>query len=479
LASDHRKEPAPPTRRKWWLAALLVGFSLLLRLACLTRLEGWHVDEWQYALPTAQRLAAGELLVYIHSTNYGAPIHEAVAAVFFRIFGESLLALRLPNVLFSSLSVGVSFLLLRRIAPERVAFGIGLLLAAASSAVMHYGTAAHPVYAVFSGEIVALQALTWWLDQRRTLTRWLLFGLAAGFATYSLQLAVFQTAVSLLWLYLRSDHAQRLFVRIREESRPRRRLFLALAFSGTAALLAAPLLYVFLTRRADFILTRGHAIGWGMVALLALVAFGFATAFLRAPTRHWIALIGSGLLFVAVTQAPLLYYRTVELPRLLAAQTEVLPQKSYTLKHAHEWPRQLQLYLDGVFPALFLGQYNTLRTEPPSGPPHWPRAIFSLLLLGVLTSGAMLRVRSGWRPQLSSPAFVVIAPFFIVSAVLFPSWALFFDMAYRYLIPFLPGFYLLAWHCLKPWLSPRPRTTIALLTLTVAYSIADSWLHLR
>src|SRR3954471_5275648 len=53
-------------------------------------------DEVLFSMPTVQRMLAGETLWYVAGTNYGAPVHEALAAPLMRVFGESTLILRLP-----------------------------------------------------------------------------------------------------------------------------------------------------------------------------------------------------------------------------------------------------------------------------------------------------------------------------------------------------------------------------------------------
>ena len=68
-------------------------------------------DEVWYSLPTAERMARGEWLLYISGTNYGAPVQEFFSSFLIRLFGTSVATLRLPVVLISSMAVVVAYLI--------------------------------------------------------------------------------------------------------------------------------------------------------------------------------------------------------------------------------------------------------------------------------------------------------------------------------------------------------------------------------
>ncbi|MGV3531232.1 MAG: hypothetical protein ACO1QR_02605 [Chthoniobacteraceae bacterium] len=102
-----------PTFRWCVLLALL---ALVWRLPIAATAPMVAADEVTYSRPTVMRMLAGEPLFYIAGTNYGAPVHEALAVPLVRWFGESKLTLRLPAVLLGSLGVVMSFLVLRRVA---------------------------------------------------------------------------------------------------------------------------------------------------------------------------------------------------------------------------------------------------------------------------------------------------------------------------------------------------------------------------
>ena len=95
------------------------------------------------------------------------------------------------------------------------------------------------------------------------------------------------------------------------------------------------------------------------------------------------------------------------------------------------------------------------------------------------TRNCLRRWRVGkWRPDLQSADLLFIAPFFLTLAVLFPSWSLHSESSYRYLLPFLPGFYLLTYRCLEDRIATRPRVTAALLALYLAYCAFDCLHHI-
>ena len=129
------RAPAP-----WGACLLLVLLAFAWRMPYAATAPIVQVDEVKYSLPTVQRLLVGDAVFYISGTNYGAPIEQAIAAVLFRIFGESAAAFRASTVLLGSLAVGVFFLALRRTVGTTAAFGIALPLALANSSVARYTT---------------------------------------------------------------------------------------------------------------------------------------------------------------------------------------------------------------------------------------------------------------------------------------------------------------------------------------------------
>lgn len=458
------------------LCAVLFLVAFAWRGVQLQKIQFGHVDEVRYSLPTAREIAAGHVHVFIRGTDYGAPVQEAAAALLFRLFGESLIALRLPVVVFSSLAVVGGFLALRCVVHERVALALALLLACPASAVTRYGVSAHPVYAFFTLLVLALQTGAWWLDRTRSVRAWIAWSILAGFSMYVLKLAAVPIAVALLWLGLRS-HAFRNWRREFAADPRMRRTWLRISFlCGLAMLLLAPVAYRALTRRTTYV-PRSYEVGLmlltGIIAAIALVMILWKG---RMPWREMWPISAVILATVLFTTPPALYFRYVETPRLVAEGIEMWPEKSYHLKHAHQWPMQVRLFVDRIIPALVLGRSNQLEGELPERVPLTWKSAMSVALLGLLAVGGARRIRgSGVVRMFRSREFVMIATPIVVALAMIPSWALHNDVCFRYGVPFLAGIGLLGWKCVEPFALAHPRITTGLLAAYIAYCAWDCW----
>lgn len=159
---------------------LIVALALVLRLFDLLRFPLW-VDEsatWWYA-----RLAGAGALAEQMRLEPTPPLYYGLIGVLMRIFGESDLVMRLPSVLFGTLSVWLTFVLGCRLAGPRVGLVAGALLAI------------HPLHIFISREARVyplLLCLTLWLwlclwqaleeDMRRA---WIKVGAALAFCCYA------------------------------------------------------------------------------------------------------------------------------------------------------------------------------------------------------------------------------------------------------------------------------------------------------
>ncbi len=454
-----------------------------------------QVDEVKYSLPTVQRFLAGDPVLYISGTNYGAPLEQAMAAGLFASFGESAAAFRLPTVLLGSLAAGVFFLALRRAVGIGAALGLTLPLALANSSVARYTTFSHGCYSTLLLAVGLIQLATLRVEQRRTLARWLVLGITMGAGLYVLKLAIFQILASLAWLWLRSDFFERLRARF-ADARLRQRLHAGI-FTGALGLLAlAPVLYHFLTRRATYTISP-----WEKWLVIAAAFFCAAGAVIVLPAlcvprlRECAPVAGALALLVLIPLPAALWFRKVELPRLTSHGIAPYAEASYSLRHLHEWPHQARLMLDGVFPALLIGRWDEVRgfEESEQESLGWKSAIIAALLAALML--ASIFTRRGRRPQpemlkkqhmplprtaftLHRADFIFIAPFLLTLAVLFPSWSLHSESSFRYLLPFLPGMFLVAYRCLEERITARPRLTITLLALYVAYCAFDCFHHI-
>jgi hypothetical protein len=301
-----------------------------------------------------------------------------------------------------------------------------------------------------------------------------------GFSVYVLKLAIFQCLVSLAWLWWRSDHSARCQEAWGTLPEIRRRWLWALACTGAAALTAAPVVYRFLTRRESYV-----ASGWEVtLSLLCAALLAAAALFCIAGLRSIRAIrareaapvaLCMGLL-VAVPLPAALWFKAVEAPRLQEQGLEVYGEKAYSWKHYHEWPQQGRILLEGVIPAVAFGRWTEMEGDPQA---RWPwswKGAASVCILGLLSLGLWRHTQSrGLSRTFSERDVVIVGPFFLTILVILPSWSLFSDFSYRYLLPFLPGLFLFAYRCWELPIQRHRRVGIALLVAYLLYCGTDVW----
>jgi hypothetical protein len=462
----------------WLVFLVLVAIAFAWRMPYAATKPIVQVDEVQYSLPTVQRFLAGDPVFYIAGTNYGAPVEQAIAAVLFGVFGESAAAFRLSTLLLGCIAIGISFLALRRVTGDWPALGIALLLALGNSSVARYTTFSHGCYATLFVVVGCIQLATMWTDEKRTGARWLILGMLMGAGMYVLKLALFQSLASLAWLWLRSDYFRRLRERL-GDPHLRQRMLVGLVTVAAGLLALSPVLYRYLTRRATFAITpleRGIVIA---AAFLGAAGAAIILPTLCAPRlREWLPVACCGALLVLIPLPAELWFQKIERPRLAAQEIEPYAEAAYSFKHVHEWPNQARLIIEGVFPALLIGRWDEVRGYEERVSLGWKSAVAAAVLAALAFAG-FRRCRSGaWRPGLPGADFIFIAPFFLTLLVLFPSWSLHSASSYRYLLPFLPGFCLLAYRCVEDRITAHPRVLAVLFALYVVYCAADCFHHI-
>jgi hypothetical protein len=202
---------------------------------------------------------------------------------------------------------------------------------------------------------------------------------------------------------------------------------------------------------------------------------------LPMPRLRECAPVASALaLLVLVPMPAALWFRRVELPRMAALGIEPYAEASYSFKHLHAWPNQARLMIEGVLPAVIIGRWDEVGGYEESGRESlgWKSAIIAALF-AVLALAGFPRWRTGRRrPDLHSADFIFIVPFLLTLVVLFPSWSLHSESSFRYLLPFLPGMFLIAYRCLEDHITAHPRIAAALLALYAGYCAFDCFRHI-
>ena len=479
LARMQASAATPPRLKPGPLGAIaLFLFSLAWRLPYSLTRPITHIDENWFSLPTVRRMLAGDWLLYVSGTDYGAPIQEACSALLARLFGENLLTFRLPAVLFGAAAVVMAYGVLREVVKERAAFALALLLALPNSAVGRYTTYAHSTYAALLLLLGMIQWMTFRTDRERTMRNWLVLAALMGTSSYFLRLSLMQTGPLLLWLGLRSDFFRRFREGLREPA-VRRCAVRAVAVLSAAGLALAPVLYRFLTRRETYAMSRPELALTGLALLLGRAGLWLARPALPGARRpEWLAAIfvAAGLVFIPLPAK--VWFQRVEAPKLAARQVKLWGEVSYNLKHLHEMPHQARLLVQGIGPAILIGRWDELEGYPLETEPLTWKCGITLAFVGLFGVVGLWRWRRGWRPEFWGRDFVLISPFITVIVVMFPSWSLHSETCYRYLGPFLAGFYLLAYRVIQPAIERHPRLTCAALAALILQNAFDCFWHM-
>ena len=461
------------SRETFALALGLFLVALAVRLPHSLLTNGLMWDELLYSLPTLREIKAGGFPIYAVNAAYMAPLQEWVSTALFVVFGVSYLTFRLPCVVFASLAVPVSYLAFRRMMPQRVALGFGLLLASGNSGATAWTSFSYPTWGLGLLLVACLQLVTLWLHECRTPTRWIAFGALSGASLYIFKLSQVQIIVSLGWLFLRSDASRELVRRIEANPAVRHTWRTAIVVAGIGAIPLAAITYHYFTRVRTF--TPGK-IDLLLVAAAAML-LGFAAVrlllLLKPSRRAWrnaVLMVGALLL---VSQPPMLYYSSVVRPRLEAETGSQWNAAAFSLKHAHRWPAAATLWLEGVFPSLLIGDADR-NYRGPLERLHmgWRSVVSAAFFMAVTGSIIWQWRRAAWC--LPYRRWVVLGPFLLISALLFPSSNLSSGWSFRYLLPFYSGLLMLGFLALRPLLIRQRRTMAALVLAFAIFGAIDS-----
>jgi hypothetical protein len=470
-------ERAARTRtRGLGIAAILFLVALALRLTHSLITDGLMWDELLYSLPTLREIGAGGFPIYAVNAAYMAPVQEWVSTALFAVFGVSYLTFRLPCVAFSCMAVAVTYLALRRTVSPRAALGLGLLLACANSGTTTWTSFSYPTWGFGLLLVALLQFATLWLHDRRTPVRWIAFGALCGFSLYVFKLSQVQILVSLAWLFFRSHTWRALMREVRENAAMRRRWWITLALIGAGLLPLAAVMYHYLTRVLTF--TPGKADL--LLAGAAVVLFGVAAvrilSMAKPPLHAWRNAALMAIALLLVSQPPMLYYSRVVRPRLEADAGKQWDAAVFSLKHAHQWPSAASIWLEGAFPSLLIGDADRNYRGPVERLQMGWRSIISIAFSLAVVAGIAWRRRSAvWR--VPHRRLVILGPFILITALLFPSSNLSSGWSFRYLLPFYAGLLMLAFLAARPLLIRWPRAAAAFVVAFAIFGGVDSLLN--
>lgn len=473
---DPTQNPQCGTRKHvGWYTLMVFLAALGWRLSYTLTVQTFFLDETAFAHPTIEQILDGGFPIYLYSNAYMAPVQEWMAAGFINAWGASLAALRLPCVLCGCLAIALIFFNLTRIVRTGVALTLVIPLICSNSFTGIYTTFGIPSYAV----AMLCAALIQWaapvVERRRTWLAWAAFGVLGGLSTYVFKIIAIQFGVALVWLLMRSRAWQETVDALQDSTR--RRLKKAGAIAGIGLLAVAAVAYRYLTRVETYQRSTLDmaVLGFGVLALL--LAVWLSRGEWRGRASEW-GRVAVCVLLAAATYLPWeIYFRVYEKPRIAAAGIKLWEGSRYMLKHAHEWPFQVQLFLERVFATFLTGRVHELGGGYATSVSLGWRAALSGGFFAILLGAAGWRFARGERPDWKSPRWLFIAPCFAVIAIMLPAWQLNNDWCGRYLIPFQVGLWLAVYWVFQPWLDRRPWVGAVFVGLYAVYCGLDTFWH--
>ena len=449
------------------LAVLVSAIALLGSVpACYRSNRSPFQDEQRCSIPSMQFLHDhGRPLVYLYSNSYMAPVQESLATGPYYLSGEDIFVFRALGVLLVALASGALFLHLASVYDRKMALAVAILVAVPNS-VLVTNRLFSPGYPLGMLACVALLAsLT-----SNTPRHYFLKGALAGFLHY-----IFPVMAPFLLLYFgvlcafAADDAGFFGTRWK-------RSYLA----GIALSLAAlfPAVYFYLTRGSiatDPMRAASLVLGLGGLGLMVVLLVTSRIGVRRSGALALrIGTLVAG--FVVVWSAHVYLFHKFDEPVLALRQVEMNAGSTYRLQSFPEWPRQALLSVDRMLPLaaspVVLGDLIvSYQTKVATSLPY---LIIGLLVVFGMAAGSMNLLAFDWRNWRREIIRLLYPGAFLLSFVLLiPSWRLFSDYSVRYLIPTLPGLWILLIFGAERFLSRN-----ALLALACLYAVVASgaWL---
>lgn len=452
--NESKFEPRIGVRRIISLAVLLFALAFLWRWPWSTACLEPTGDESSYSIPTIKRILNGEKPLMVHGTSYMGPANEYVSALLVAVGLPMVPAVRLPVVVFASLTASLFFLALLPGAGLRRSLAIAAIVACPPIVLFWRNATGGGGYG--AGEVfiplLILSAMA--LDRWRQPAAWAGFGVLAGLAIFIFPVTQVQLVACLGWLAWRSPHPAQVIADLRSRlpsATGARYALLALLTIGVGS--AVLLGYYYLTRRSTF--TPG-VVSSGALIVSATTFFGIGLVLLHALWKRSHPVLASLVLFVVGCLASLLPlrlgFRLGELPRLEDQGIAAYRAGEYALHHAHEWPDQLQLFFTRVWPAILFGKAPPHSDAPPDlvWLAHLETATGAGILVALAAFYAWRFHRQRGNLRLREPVWLFAAATLLLFFIWIPSWRLVNVYSVRYLFGFLPGLLLILFEPLRP-----------------------------
>jgi hypothetical protein len=364
-----------------------------------------------------------------------APFKEVLAYPLIFLFGKDIMYIRLSSVVLFIFSAILGFTILKKIIGAKLAFGIILVYIFPVSTVNQYDSSLIGQYSsIILLNLLIIYYIIQWV-QTGDYFNLVLFSIISGISYYVFSISIFQYFSCLLWALICSKKWNFFITNIKK------RFAYILVCYSVCLILVILLLYRPLTQSQQILFNTSQHFIFG---LLIVFAFGSLIASINAfsISRSDFKTIGFATIpFAFFAVLPGLIFKLVVYPELVSRYGISLYSIGYTLKHAHEWPHQILNFFTGAFPALIFGRgLGGIR-----GAAEFSQD-FTLLkiLLGfyfVFCILMFLIKNNTFNRKLNSrsPLWLFIFPTLLNLIVLLPSWRLFGDYSYRYMIPYYLG----------------------------------------
>lgn len=190
---------------------LIIGIAIIVRLMLLaSNSVSFHSDEAIVAL-MARHINQGARPVFFYGQAYMGSLDAWLVSFGFRLFGESVLSIRLVQSLLYMLVVATGYLVAWNLSHRRIVAAVaGLLLAVPAVNTALYTTATLGGYneTLLLGNLILLLGYAVTHEHPRSLWRWGLLGLAGGLAWWTnglIVMTIIPIGLMALWVWLRQS----------------------------------------------------------------------------------------------------------------------------------------------------------------------------------------------------------------------------------------------------------------------------------
>jgi hypothetical protein len=392
-------------------------------------------DEWPSIYTAIKIYDNCKMPIFLVGQNYMAPFKEALAFPMIFLFGKDIFYLRIASSILFIMSAILGFIILKKIIGVKLSFAIIICYIFPFTTVNQYDSS---LIGQYSSIMLLILLMIYFIDrwvQKKDHSALIIFSIISGISYYVFSISIFQYLSGLLWAIICSSKWDIFKANIKN------RFAYILVLYFVCFIISLLLLYRPLTQSQQILYNPSQYFIFGLLIVFALGSL-FASVYAFGLSRSDLKTIGfAAIPFVFFAALPALIFKLLVYPELVSKYEISLYSIGYSLKHAHEWPHQILNFFTGAFPALIFGRgLGDIR-----GAAEFSQD-FTLLkiLLGfyfVFCILMFLIKNNIFNRKLNSrsPLWLFVFPTLVNLIVLLPSWRLFGDYSYRYMIPYYLG----------------------------------------